>query len=66
MIREDNYEDVENPMQEVDVLLSSCAWVLRSTARIITVKTPVQLIHKKDMTMQVEIDMSWSEALRKK
>ena len=53
-------------MREVNVLISSCAWALRSTTSAVTGKTLGQLIYNKDMIMQVEIDVSWSETLRQK
>ena len=36
MIKTESFEDVENHMREVDVLLSSYAWAIRSTARLVT------------------------------
>ena len=66
MIRTENFEDIENPMREVEFLLSSCTWALRSTASFVIGKNLGQLIHSEDMTMQVVIDVVWSETLRKK
>ena len=39
VIRAENFEFIENPMQEVEVLLSSCAWALMSTASVATGKS---------------------------
>ena len=66
MIRAEIFEHVENPMKEVDVLLSRCAWALRSTASVASGKTPVQLIHDEDTMTQVAIDASSREVLRQK
>ena len=44
MARTDNFEDIDDPMREVDSLLSSCPWALRSTASVVIGKTPGQLI----------------------
>ena len=59
-------ENFENPMREVDVSLSSCARSIRSTASVITGKIPGQVICDKDVIMWVEIDVSWSDTVRKK
>ena len=65
MTRAENFEEIENPVREVDVLLSSCTLALRSTESVAEGKNPGQLICNEDMTMQVVIDVSWSETLRK-
>ena len=58
VIRTEHFEDVESTMREVSVLLSSCAWVIRSTSSVVT--------GNEGMTVQVAIDVSWSKTLRKK
>ena len=42
-------ENFENPIREVDVLLSSCTWEISSTTSVVTGKPPGQLIHNKSM-----------------
>ena len=64
IIRTEHVEDVENHMREVDVLLSSFPWALRPTASTVRSKTLGQLIHNKDVIMQVAIDVSWGKTLR--
>merc|ERR1712232_637750 len=62
----EDFTDIENPMREVDVLLSSCAWALRSTASVVTGKTPGQMAFNQDMIMHAAIEMNWEDILRKK
>ena len=66
MIRTEDFADVKNPMREVDVLLSSCAWALRSTASVVIGKTPGQMAFNHNIIMYVAIEMNWDDALRKK
>ena len=66
MIRTEDFKDIQNPTREVDVLLSSCAWALRSTANVATSNTPGQMVYGYDMIMQVAIKMNWNETLMKK
>ena len=63
MIRVENFEDSENPLREVDILLSSCTWALCSTVGAITMKSPAQLVFGTDMIMQVVIKTDWKEIL---
>ena len=53
-------------MREVENFHSIYTWALRSNEILVTGKTLGQLIYNKDMIMQVEIDVSWSETLRQK
>ena len=62
----EDFTNVENPMREADVLLSTCAWSLMSTASTVTDKIPGQLHFKADMTMQIEMDPNWNELIKRK
>ena len=53
-------------MRNVNILLLSCAWALYSSISIVIGKTPGKLVYYKDIIMQVEIDINWSDVLRKK
>ena len=64
--RTEDFEDVENPMREVDVLLSSFDWTMRNTANVVTDDTPGKIVCGHGMIMQVAIEMSWNDALRRK
>ena len=66
MTRTEDFSDDENPMREVDALLSTCAWALHSTASLVTGYSPGQLIHNQDMIMGATIDLNWSNVLRAK
>ena len=66
MIRTEDFTDLENPMREVDTLLSACAWALRFTASVVTRRSPGHLIFNQDMIMGVEVDLNWSNVLRAK
>ena len=56
MISIENFEDSENPLYEVDILLSSYPWALYSTVSVVTIKSPAQLTFGIDMIMQVVIE----------
>ena len=66
MIRVEDFENVLNPMREVDVLLSSCAWALRATVSGVTHRSPAQLAFNHDMIMQIAIENDWKQVLQKK
>ena len=53
-------------MREVDILLSSCAWALRSTVSAVTGKSPGQLAFKTDMIMQAAIEVNWTKIMQSK
>lgn len=58
MIRTEDFEDIQNPMREVDILLSSYAWALRSTTNVVTGNTLGQMVYRHDMIMQIAIEMN--------
>ena len=51
MIRIEKFEDNENPMRKVDILLSTCIWSLQSTTSVIMERSPRQLVFNYDMIM---------------
>ena len=66
MIRCETFDAESNWGREVDVLLSNCAWAIRSTCSTVTGKSPGQLLFGRDMIMQIAIDIQWEEILRRK
>ena len=66
IIRVKNFKDSENPLCEVDVLLSSYTQALYSAVSAVTIKSPAQLAFGTDMIIQVAIETDQKEILDRK
>ena len=63
-MRAEYFSDSKNRMREVDALILTCAWTLRSTVSAVTGRSPGQLACNQGMIMGSEVDMSWSNSRR--